>query len=70
MRWRRDVRRFRADPVSEELLESLFDLAQIAPSVGNSQPWRFIRVESAAETRGNPAQFHGLQRRGARRAEQ
>lgn len=56
MRWRRDVRRFRADPVSEELLESLFDLAQIAPSVGNSQPWRFIRVESAekrAEIRRN-----------------
>jgi len=46
MRWRRDVRRFRRDPVPESLLESLFDLAQIAPSVGNSQPWRIIRVES------------------------
>jgi 5,6-dimethylbenzimidazole synthase len=46
MRWRRDVRRFRADPVPEPLLDSLLDLAQIAPSVGNSQPWRFVRVES------------------------
>lgn len=56
MRWRRDVRRFRADPVPEPLLESLLDLAQVAPSVGNSQPWRFIRVESAekrAEIRRN-----------------
>ncbi|HUO55627.1 MAG TPA: 5,6-dimethylbenzimidazole synthase [Rhodoblastus sp.] len=56
MRWRRDVRRFRRDPVPEDLLDTLFDLAQIAPSVGNSQPWRFIRVESAekrAEIREN-----------------
>jgi len=51
MRWRRDVRRFRSDPVGEDLLENLFDLAQIAPSVGNSQPWRIIRVESS-EKRG------------------
>jgi 5,6-dimethylbenzimidazole synthase len=47
MRWRRDVRRFRADPAPEELIEHLLDLAQLAPSVGNSQPWRLIRVESA-----------------------
>ncbi|MDI9847614.1 5,6-dimethylbenzimidazole synthase [Rhodoblastus sp. 17X3] len=56
MRWRRDVRRFRTDPVPEDLLDSLFDLAQIAPSVGNSQPWRFLRVVSAdkrAEIRRN-----------------
>ncbi|WP_374546580.1 nitroreductase family protein, partial [Rhodoblastus sp.] len=46
MRWRRDVRRFRTDAVPEDLLDSLFDLAQIAPSVGNSQPWRLIRIES------------------------
>lgn len=56
MRWRRDVRRFRTDAVPEDLLDSLFDLAQIAPSVGNSQPWRLIRVESPekrAEIRRN-----------------
>jgi 5,6-dimethylbenzimidazole synthase len=40
------VRRFRRDPVAEEILDGLFDLAQISPSVGNSQPWRFIRVDS------------------------
>jgi 5,6-dimethylbenzimidazole synthase len=47
MRWRRDVRRFRVDPAPEELIDHLLDLAQLAPSVGNSQPWRLIRVESA-----------------------
>jgi len=45
--WRRDVRRFKTDPVSEKLVEELLDLAQLAPSVGNSQPWRWRRVESA-----------------------
>jgi 5,6-dimethylbenzimidazole synthase len=41
------VRRFRAEPAPEELIDHLLDLAQLAPSVGNSQPWRLIRVESA-----------------------
>jgi 5,6-dimethylbenzimidazole synthase len=47
--WRRDVRRFRRDPVGEDLLDGLLDLAQLAPSVGNSQPWRIFRVASAAK---------------------
>ncbi|MEX6508778.1 5,6-dimethylbenzimidazole synthase [Jiella sp. M17.18] len=46
--WRRDVRRFRTDPVPDALIDALLDLVQAAPSVGNSQPWRFVRVESAA----------------------
>lgn len=45
--WRRDVRRFRADPVDPALLERLIELATHAPSVGFSQPWRFVKVESA-----------------------
>ena len=44
--WRRDVRRFRADPVDPALVEHLLDLAQQAPSVGNSQPWRWVEVAS------------------------
>ena len=44
--WRRDVRRFRADPVDPALVEHLLDLAQQAPSVGNSQPWRWVNVAS------------------------
>jgi 5,6-dimethylbenzimidazole synthase len=46
--WRRDVRRFRRDAVAPELLEALVDLACLAPSVGNSQPWRFVSVEDPA----------------------
>jgi 5,6-dimethylbenzimidazole synthase len=46
VRWRRDVRRFRRDPVSGELIERLLSLAAYAPSVGFSQPWRFVLVES------------------------
>jgi 5,6-dimethylbenzimidazole synthase len=47
-RWRRDVRRFRRDPVDAALLEELVGLATLAPSVGHSQPWRFISVEDAS----------------------
>jgi 5,6-dimethylbenzimidazole synthase len=42
--WRRDVRRFRADPVDEAHLRACLAAAHRAPSVGNSRPWRFVRV--------------------------
>ena len=54
--WRRDVRRFLADPVDPAVIDELLDLACLAPSVGNSQPWRFVSVESPerrAEIRAN-----------------
>lgn len=47
-RYRRDVRHFRTSPVPEEDMFALLKVAQTAPSVGNSQPWRFVRVRSAA----------------------
>ncbi len=43
--WRRDVRRFKTDSVDADLVLSLLELASHAPSVGNSQPWRFVLVE-------------------------
>lgn len=43
-RWRRDVRRFRRDPIDEATLERLVAFAALAPSVGYSQPWRFVLV--------------------------
>ena len=45
--WRRDVRRFRTDPLPPGTLERLIGEACLAPSVGLSQPWRFVVVESA-----------------------
>jgi len=46
--WRRDVRRFRRDPLPSGTVESLFELACLAPSVGLSQPWRFVIVDDEA----------------------
>jgi 5,6-dimethylbenzimidazole synthase len=43
--WRRDVRHFRRDPLPRGTLEGLIELACLAPSVGLSQPWRFVIVE-------------------------
>lgn len=48
MRWRRDVRRFRKDPVPEALLNRCLATFQLAPSVGLSEPWRIVQVKSAA----------------------
>lgn len=48
VRWRRDVRRFRPEPVPEPLIDSLLSLASLSPSVGYSQPWRFTRVQDVS----------------------
>ena len=41
---RRDIRRFRPDPVPEDVLRRVLAAAHRAPSVGLMQPWRFIVV--------------------------
>ncbi|TKZ22079.1 5,6-dimethylbenzimidazole synthase [Shimia litoralis] len=46
MQWRRDVRQFRTDPVDEALLTECLDAFLLAPSVGLSEPWRILRVNS------------------------
>lgn len=60
--WRRDVRRFRPDPVPSPLVDHLLDLVQLAPSVGNSQPWRFVQVESAGARAAVRASFERCNR--------
>lgn len=44
--WRRDVRHFDTRGLPAGLIDALLDRASLAPSVGNSQPWRFVRVVS------------------------
>jgi 5,6-dimethylbenzimidazole synthase len=44
--WRRDVRRFRPDPLPQGSVEKLLELVCLAPSVGLSQPWRFVLVDN------------------------
>ncbi|MEO8242641.1 MAG: 5,6-dimethylbenzimidazole synthase [bacterium] len=46
MLWRRDVRRFRRDAVEAAVLDRCLAAFALAPSVGLSEPWRVIRVES------------------------
>ena len=55
--WRRDVRRFSDRPVPPALIERLLDVAQFSPSVGNSQPWRWVRVESSEKRAAIRANF-------------
>jgi 5,6-dimethylbenzimidazole synthase len=55
--WRRDVRRFLSAPLPDGLLEELLALACLAPSVGLSEPWRFIRVETPAVRNRITAEF-------------
>ena len=42
---RRDVRHFRSDPLPAGMIERLLEIACLAPSVGLSQPWRFVIVD-------------------------
>jgi 5,6-dimethylbenzimidazole synthase len=55
--WRRDVRRFRRDPLPAGALDRLIALAALAPSVGLSQPWRFVVVDDPARRDAVRANF-------------
>jgi len=46
--WRRDVRRFRAEALPDGAIDRLIETACLSPSVGLSQPWRFVIVDDAA----------------------
>ncbi|MGQ3413359.1 5,6-dimethylbenzimidazole synthase [Natrinema sp. LN54] len=41
---RRDIRRFRDEPIPDDVLERVIAAAHHAPSVGFSQPWDFVVV--------------------------
>ncbi len=56
-RWRRDVRRFRSEPVPASLLDRLLDVASLAPSVGLSEPWRMVTVDDPARRAAVRASF-------------
>jgi 5,6-dimethylbenzimidazole synthase len=55
--WRRDVRRFRPGRVPEPLLAELLDLTAFAPSVGNCQPTRLVRVDDPQRRRAIEENF-------------
>lgn len=47
---RKSIRRFKTDPVPEEMIDKILEAARWAPTGENYQPWRFIVVRSQ-ETR-------------------
>jgi len=57
LRWRRDVRHFRRDPLPAGRLEALLDIAALAPSVGYSRPWRFVTVDDPGRRAAVRASF-------------
>lgn len=44
LKWRRDTRHFRPDPVPAAALARLAEAMSLSPSVGNARPWRVVRV--------------------------
>jgi len=60
---RRSVRKYKADPISEETIDLVLEAARWAPSWANTQCWRFVVVREAetkariaeALRQGNPA---------------
>lgn len=57
LRWRRDVRRFKRTALPEGALDRLIGLACLAPSVGLSEPWRFVLVEDEGRRAAIRADF-------------
>ena len=42
---RRSVRRYKADPVPDDVLHRVLEAARFSPSGKNLQPWKFILVQ-------------------------
>ncbi len=45
IRTRRSIRRYKPDPVPDEVLNQILEAARLAPSGGHRQPWHFIVVK-------------------------
>ncbi len=51
IRRRRSIRRYKPDPVPEEILNQILEAARLAPSSGHRQPWHFIVVKDTETKR-------------------
>lgn len=54
---RRSIRRYTAEPVTDEQVERLLRAAMAAPSAGNQQPWSFVVVRDRETLAAVPG-FH------------
>jgi nitroreductase len=48
LKGRRSIRRYRPEPVPDEMVEQLLEAGQWAPSASNRQPWQFVVVRDEA----------------------
>jgi nitroreductase len=48
LKGRRSIRRYRPDPVPDDMIEQLLEAGRVAPSASNRQPWAFIVVRDGA----------------------
>ncbi|MFC1864624.1 nitroreductase family protein [Chloroflexota bacterium] len=60
---RRSIRKFKPDPVPDELINQMLEAARLAPSGSNRQPWRFHIIKDPAlkERISNEAAFGAKQ---------
>lgn len=63
LRWRRDVRHFRREPLPNDLKQKLRAAMDLAPSVGNARPWRVIEVCDAGLRAAMLSNFAATNRR-------
>jgi 5,6-dimethylbenzimidazole synthase len=57
LKWRRDVRRFKRDALPDGTIERLIETACLSPSVGLSEPWRFVIVQDKEKRAAIRASF-------------
>jgi len=62
LKWRRDVRRFKRTPLPPGTIERLIAIACLSPSVGLSEPWRFVTVEDQSRRAAIRACFEDCNR--------
>lgn len=46
---RRSIRRFRPDPIEQQVIENFLEITTLAPSAKNEQPWRFVVLTGEAK---------------------
>ena len=46
---RRSIRKFKNEPVSEEVLNNILEAGRLSPSATNMQPWHFVIVRNNKE---------------------
>jgi nitroreductase len=49
---RRSVRKYKSDPIPEDVLSRILEAGRVAPSAKNIQPWRFIVIKDPSTKKG------------------